>query len=209
MNDGSLDLRRLAIELTAIAESGLAYSRDAFDVERFHRVAELARTLIARRDDFDTYDPAVALVAGYATPKVDVRAGIFDADGRVLLVQESSDQRWSLPGGWCDVLESPRAAIEREVIEETGLRVRAVHLAAVIDREAWPHTPAYDQHIYKLFFVCHPETTLDRAFTSAETRAVGWFDVDDLPELSTARVLREQVHLVHSHWRDPRSAHVD
>lgn len=208
MNDEPLDLRKLAIELTAIAESGLAYSRDHFDIERFQRIAVLAEQLLVR-DDLGSYSPAAALTAGYATPKVDVRAGVFDEDGRVLLMQEVADGRWSLPGGWCDVLETPRAAIEREVKEEAGMTVSATHLAAVIDRELWPHAPAYDRHIYKLFFVCEPETPLDSSFTSSETLAVGWFELDALPELSIGRILPEQIQLLHAHWRKPGPAHID
>src|SRR5699024_11935868 len=84
--------------------------------------------------------------AGYTAPKIDVRGGVFDQEGRVLLVREIADgNRWTLPGGWCDVLETPRQAVEREVEEEAGFAVRAVHLAAVIDREQWPHEPAYDR----------------------------------------------------------------
>lgn len=105
--------------------------------------------------DPSPYDRVIASAAGCATPKLDVRAGIFDLDGQVLLVRESADAHcWTLPGGWCDVLESPREAIEREVLEEAGVRVRAVHLAGVFDRERWPHLPVYDHHIYKLLFVC-------------------------------------------------------
>ena len=107
MNDDPLDVRKLAIELAAIAQNGLAYSRDHFDIERFQRLAVLAEQLLVR-DDLGSYRPAPALTAGYATPKVDVRAGVFDEDGRVLLVQEVADGRWSLPGGWCDVSEFPR-----------------------------------------------------------------------------------------------------
>ncbi|HLR57427.1 MAG TPA: NUDIX hydrolase N-terminal domain-containing protein [Beutenbergiaceae bacterium] len=208
MNDDPLDVRKLAIELAAIAQNGLAYSRDHFDIERFQRLAVLAEQLLVR-DDLGSYRPAPALTAGYATPKVDVRAGVFDEDGRVLLVQEVADGRWSLPGGWCDVLETPRAAIEREVREEAGMTVSAVHLAAVIDREVWAHAPAYDHHVYKLFFVCTPETTLDPTFTSSETLAAEWFEVDELPELSIQRVLPEQIHLLHEHWRKPGPAYVD
>jgi len=208
MNDEPLDLRTLAIELTAIAESGLAYSQDQFDIWRFQRIAALAHRLIVR-EDLGSFSPAAALTAGYATPKVDVRAGIFDEHGRILLVHEVADGRWSLPGGWCDVLEAPRAAIEREVKEEAGLTVNATHLAAVIDRERWPHVPKYDRHIYKLFFICEPETTLDPAFTSSETLAVGWFEVEELPELSIGRVLPEQIHLLYAHWRKPGPAYVD
>ena len=86
-------------------------------------------------------------------------------------VEIADNGRWTLPGGWCDILESPRQAIEREVQEEAGLPVRAIHLAGVLDRHHWPHVPVYDRHIYKLFFVCEPLAELDTTFTSSETSA--------------------------------------
>jgi len=204
-------LRHLAMELTAISESGLAYCTNHFDIDRFHRVGEVAHELMAAVSDLpDGYERDVASVAGYTTPKVDVRAGVFDESGRVLLVQEVADQhRWTLPGGWCDILESPREAIEREVFEEAGLRAEVIHLAAVLDRELWPHVPRFDRHLYKLMFVCRPLGELDESYTSVETGGVGWFDVDDLPELSISRVLPDQIALLHRHWADPGPAHVD
>lgn len=200
------------MELTAQSESGLAYCTDRFDIERFHQVGALARDLMqmAVVDELPEYERDVASTAGYTTPKVDVRGGVFDPSGRVLLVREVSDGgRWSLPGGWCDILESPRQAIEREIQEEAGLPVRVSHLAGVLDRHRWPHEPVYDRHIYKLLFVCEPLAELDTAFTSVETSQVGWFDVDDLPELSIARVVTEQIVLLHQHWSAPGPAHVD
>ncbi len=205
-------VRRIAMELTAQAESGLAYCTDRFDIERFHRIGALARDLMqaVTAEDLPAYERTVASAAGYTTPKVDVRAGVFDPSGRVLLVREVSDlHRWSLPGGWCDIRESPRQAIEREVAEEAGLTVRAVHLAGVVDRELWPHTPVYDRHIYKLLFVCAPLDELDPSFTSEETSEVAWFEVDDLPELSPSRVVPEQITLLHRHWARPGPAHLD
>ncbi|MFE1470336.1 NUDIX hydrolase N-terminal domain-containing protein [Nocardiopsis dassonvillei] len=222
MTEPAERIRRIAMELTAQSESGLAYSTNEFDIGRFHRVGALAPDLMqmVAAGELPGYEREVASAAGYTTPKLDVRGGVFDPSGRVLLVREISDgHRWTLPGGWCDVLESPRQAIEREVREEAGLAVRAVHLAGVLDRHLWPHVPVYDRHIYKLLFVCAPLTdpapasssdgTSDRAFSSAETSARAWFDVDDLPELSVSRVLPEQIALLHRHWMDPGPAHVD
>lgn len=205
-------IRRIAMALTAQAESGLAYCTDRFDIERFHRIGALARDLMqaVAAEDLPAYAREVASAAGYTTPKVDVRAGVFDPSGRVLLVREVSDRnRWSLPGGWCDIQESPRQAIEREVAEEAGLTVRAVHLAGVLDRELWPHTPVYDRHIYKLLFVCAPLDELDPSFTSQETSEVAWFEVDGLPELSPSRVVPEQIALLHRHWARPGPAYLD
>jgi ADP-ribose pyrophosphatase YjhB (NUDIX family) len=206
------DPARIAMELSAIAESALAYCRDPFDIERFHRIGALATQLAqtVSTTPLEEYRREVTSVAGYTTPKLDVRAGIFDERGRVLLVREiADDHRWTLPGGWCDVLETPRLAIERECLEEVGIEVRATHLAGVLDREQWPHEPPYDRHIYKLFFVCEALQEVDPDFRSGETSQVGWFDVEDLPRLSLERVVPEQIALLHRHWREPGAAHVD
>lgn len=210
--DLSEALRRISIELAALSESGLAYCTDHFDIQRFHRVGALANEIMQHLVDgpLPDYDPKLASVAGYTTPKVDVRGGVFDPRGRVLLVREIADHcRWTLPGGWCDVLETPTQAVEREVGEEAGIRVSAVHLAAVIDRDQWPHEPVYDRHIYKLFFVCEPQGAVDPAYSSDETSELGWFSVDALPALSIARVLPEQIRLLHEHWLHPGPAYVD
>ncbi|QQS02937.1 MAG: NUDIX hydrolase N-terminal domain-containing protein [Austwickia sp.] len=200
------------MELTAHSQSGLAFCGNDFDAQRLHRIGALAGELmgLVAAGPLPPYEPRVAATAGYATPKVDVRGAVFDEAGRVLLVQELHDDgRWTLPGGWCDVLDTPTGAIEREVFEEAGLRVRARHLAAVCDREAWGHEPPFDVHVFKLFFVCDALEPLSDAYTSIETGGVGWFAVDDLPELSRSRIVPEQIRLLHRHWRDPGPAHVD
>ncbi len=205
-------LRRTSIETAAISETGLWYSKDQFDIERFHHLGELARELLEHvaAHPLAAYDKKVASVAGYTTPKVDVRGAVFNEQGEVLLVREVLDNgRWTLPGGWCDILESPRPAVEREVLEEAGLEVKATHLAAVVDREKWPHYPPMAHQIYKLFYVCEPIGAVNLDYTSNETSGVGWFPVDDLPELSPSRVLPEQIRLVHEQWLNPGPAYSD
>ena len=135
---------------------------------------------------------------GYATPKVDVRGGVF-CDDRVLLVRERADGKWTLPGGWVDVNDSPAAAVEREIREESGYTARAVKLAALLDRRRHPHPPSV-HHIYKLMFVC--ELTGGQAAASSETDAVGFFPVGALPELSTGRVLAPQIARLYEHHLD-------
>ena len=132
---------------------------------------------------------------GYATPKVDVRGGVFTAD-RVLLVRERADGRWTLPGGWVDVNDSPAEAVEREIREESGYHARAVKLAALIDRRKHPHPPSV-HHIYKLMFVC--ELTGGDAALSVETDAVAFFPVNSLPELASGRVLAPQIERLYQH----------
>jgi len=185
----------------AIAQNGLAFSRDPFDRERYSRLAELVTELLTSQLEIT---PAVARglfagESGYATPKVDVRGGVFEGE-RVLLVRERTDGRWTLPGGWVDVNDAPSEAVAREIHEESGYRARAVKLAALVDKNRHPHPPGV-HHIYKLFFVC--ELTGGSAAIGNETDAVDFFPVSALPPLSTGRVLGSQIERLYQHRLDP------
>ena len=188
-----------ATRLQAIAQDALAYTTNPFDIERFKQVREIAVEMLAAETGADP-EPVRALFAdevGYATPKIDVRAACF-REGRILLVQEHRDGLWTLPGGWADVGDSPREAVEREVWEESGFRARAIKLVAVYDRRKHPHPP-HIHHIWKLFFLC--ELTGGEPRTSIETDAVAFFAEDDLPPLSLPRVTPEQIHRLFEHQR--------
>ena len=106
-----------------------------------------------------------------------MRGAVFVGE-QVLLVRERSDGRWTLPGGWVDVNDSPAQAVEREILEESGYRARAVKLAALVDKNRHPHPPGV-HHIYKLMFLC--ELTGGAARTGPETDAVAFYPVDGAP----------------------------
>lgn len=193
-----------ARELQAIAQTGLAYTKDPFDRDRFAAVQHIAAGMMAA--------PVGAAVAevervfagetGYATPKVGVRAAVFRDDGAILMVREISDGRWALPGGWADVNQSPRESVEREVGEETGFAVRARKLAAVFDRAESPHPPSWPFHIYRLFFVC--DIVGGALRTSYETPEVGFFAEADIPaELSANRSSSHHIARMFAHRRTP------
>ena len=190
-----------ARKVRAIAQNGLAFTHDPFDRERYTQLTELVAQLLAWHLELPTSQTRALWDGerGYATPKVDVRGGIFQ-DERVLLVRERSDGRWTLPGGWVDVNDAPAAAVEREIREESGYRARAVKLAALLDKNRHPHPPGI-HHIFKLFFVC--ELTGGSAATSAETDGVDFFPLSALPELSLGRVLPAQIERLYQHWRQP------
>lgn len=183
--------------MRSLAQSGLAFTRDPFDRERYTELQRLAAALLAeelqipleRAEAFWTGEE------GYATPKVDVRGAIFVHD-RVLLVRERADGKWTLPGGWVDVNDSPAEAVVREIREESGYHARAVKLAALVDRRKHPHPPSV-HHIYKLMFLC--ELIGGTAAISTETDAVASFPVTALPELSTGRVLVTQIERLYQH----------
>jgi len=190
-----------ARKVQAIAQNGLAFTQDPFDRERFTQLTELVASLLATQLDIPLekskglWDGDV----GYVTPKVDVRGGIFEGD-RVLLVRERSDGKWTLPGGWVDINDSPSQAVVREVLEESGYRARAVKLAALFDKRLHPHPPGL-HHIFKLFFLC--ERTGGAPSASSETDAVEFFPVTALPELSTGRVLASQIERLYQHQLHP------
>src|SRR6516162_6976744 len=145
-----------ARELQAIAQTGLAFTKDAYDRQRYERLRQLAAQIVAEHAGVEAscVEGLFSQQMGYATPKIDVRGALFK-EGKILLVRERADPgRWTLPGGWADVNRSPRECVVAEVREEAGLEVKPIKLAAVYDRSRHPHVPPYSFHIYKMFFIC-------------------------------------------------------
>ncbi|MDQ8192433.1 NUDIX hydrolase [Roseibacillus persicicus] len=183
----------LARELEALAQSGLHYGKDPYDRERYQRLLELSAELLEQngtltRDELHQWRAADF---GYATPKVDVRAFCLQ-DNKVMLVSEKADGgRWTLPGGWADVNQSAAESVVREVKEESGFDVRVERLLAVWDREKQGNPPPYPYSIYKMFFLC--EIIGGAATETLETSGVEFFALDELPELSQARVIEKQL----------------
>lgn len=188
-------------QLQAIAQNGLTFATDSFDIDRYEKLRAIASEMVAA---YGQLDPSKVLAqysseVGYATPKVDVRGAVIRGN-EILLVREIEDGGWTLPGGWADVGDSPSEAVLREIWEESGFEARVLKLAAVLDRNRHPH-PAHPQHIYKLFFLC--EITGGSATQSNETDGVGFFKEDELPPLSLGRTLPEQIALLFKHHRNP------
>lgn len=187
--------------MQSLAQNGLTYSRDPYDLLRYEELEQQVAEALSWVTDghtgkwLDLFDHE----EGYATPKLDVRAGVF-RDDRVLLVRERSDGKWTLPGGWVDINESPSQAVAKEVLEESGYRVEVIKLAALHDRRLHEHPPMFF-HVYKLFFLCR--LLGGDARTSVETDGVAFFAESELPELSTGRVIADQIHLLFRHRRQP------
>jgi ADP-ribose pyrophosphatase YjhB (NUDIX family) len=188
-------------EMRAIAQIGLTFSKDPYDRQRFERLRELAAAVVAQATG-QAVGPLVEhfrLDAGYATPKIDVRAACF-REGRVLLVREVSDRAWTLPGGWADVNETPAESVVREVSEESGFEARALKLAAAYDYRKRNRLHHLDS-ICKLFFVC--ELTGGSARPSMETSEVAFFERYALPQLSIGRTTAAQIERMFEHAENP------
>lgn len=197
---------RWARALQAHGQNGLYYAQDPFDCERFAAVQGVAAEMLSAGSDvsLEVVDGLLAEQAGYATPKVDVRAAVF-CEGRILLVRERSDRLWTLPGGWADVNESPAEAIEREVWEESGYRAKAIKLLALWDRSRHEHPP-HAFYIYKIVFLCElveGERADDAQGSNLETDGAGFFAEEALPPLSLGRVTGAQIARLFEHVRNP------
>jgi ADP-ribose pyrophosphatase YjhB (NUDIX family) len=197
--DPATSILQWARKVQAIAQNGLTFTRDPFDRERSEQLQELVTTILTSHLPI-TPDQLQALWVGddgYATPKIDVRGGVFDQD-KVLLVRERSDGKWTLPGGWVDIGDGPSFAVEREIREESGYLAKAVKLAALFDKNnpAHGHPPGI-HHIYKLFFLC--ELTGGTPTTSNETDGVDFFPVSSLPPLSTGRATQSEIERLYQH----------
>ncbi|MGB6354550.1 MAG: NUDIX hydrolase [Steroidobacteraceae bacterium] len=194
----------IARELRAIAQTGLTFTADRFDRQRYERVRELTASLLALGSGGD-YGAILGILRedkGYATPKVDVRGAAF-VDGRVLLVREISDGRWTLPGGWADVNQTAAECVVREIAEESGFAARALKLAAVHDYQRSNQGRHIDS-IYKMFFIC--EIVGGAARPSDETSEVAFFARDALPPLSLGRTTAAQIERMFHHAEHPELA---
>jgi ADP-ribose pyrophosphatase YjhB (NUDIX family) len=201
----SIDLLRriLALSRTGLHFTGPQYRSDdsvPFDAERYEEIGRLAAQLIAQHTDAPLGEILKAWHAddGYVTPKVDVRGAIF-RDNKVLLVRERSDGKWTLPGGWADVNETPSQAVEKEIVQESGFTAKVAKLAAVYDRRTHNHPPSVF-YIWKLFFIC--DITGGAAQISNETDAVEFFPLDALPEFSSGRTVAHQIERMYAHHLD-------
>jgi ADP-ribose pyrophosphatase YjhB (NUDIX family) len=198
MNEKWLEL---AQKLQSIAQSGLFYSNNEFEIERYKMVMDIAEEMISIKTGFEKVEIHRLFMseAGHSTPKVDVRGVVFK-DDKILLVKEKVDGKWTVPGGWADVGSTPSENAEREVFEESGYRVKAKKVLAVYDRNKQGHTP-YIFHLYKIFFLC--DLIGGESKTSFETEDVGFFGLDELPELSIGRITRKQIERFFEHYKNP------
>ena len=195
----------IARELRAIAQTGLAFTADRFDRQRYVRLRELAAQMLAPGSG-ENYETIIEILRegwGYATPKVDVRGAAF-VDGRVLLVREVGDGKWTLPGGWADVNQSAGECVVREIAEESGFAAKPLKLAAVRDYQRSGHPPRNVDSIYKMFFIC--EIIGGSARPSVETSEVAFFPRHALPPLSLGRTTALQIDRMFHHAEHPHLA---
>jgi len=187
------EMLQLVKQVQALAENGLHFSENDFDLDRYQILEEISLRMLTLVTGLpaETIELSTPERNGYRTPKVDVRAVIFNDQDEILMVKERVDSRWSLPGGWCDVGYTPTETAEKEAEEEAGIKVKATRLLAVFDKKCHDH-PEDLFYAYKIFLECEAENY--EITTGMETLDVDFFAQDDLPELSTPRNTAGQIH---------------
>jgi ADP-ribose pyrophosphatase YjhB (NUDIX family) len=200
MNEQSPKWLGWAQEIFSLSQAGLTYSRNEYDIERYKQLQKIAAEMIAAQSELsgEAVLESFSMQAGYITPKIDVRGAVI-RDGQILLIQERADGRWAMPGGWADLGNAPASVAEREVWEESGFQVRAEKVVAVIDANRIEPMEFY--HAYKIIFLCKLLDGEPR--TSYETLAVGFFDRNQLPPLSTYRTNESMLQEVFAHLENP------
>jgi len=198
-------LLSIAKRLQSIAQAGIFYSEDKpFDRERYQEIANISVQILGQLTD-EPIEKIGNLFTqerdGYQTPKVDIRAVVFNESGEILMVKEKVDGRWSLPGGWADVGYSPAEVAVREVQEETGLDVKTIRVLGIFDKRNHPHPPE-GWYVYKIFILCEKiggEISKD----TTETSDNQYFSLENIPPLSEPRNVFSQIKMMFDYRNNP------
>jgi len=199
--DESPDLRALLLEVSEVAQNGLTYGKDRYDLDRYTRLREISAHLLSAHSGVGRESIEIFLESdvGYVTPKIDLRAAVFNDEGKVLLVEESDG--FTLPGGWADPRETASEGAIRETLEETGWAIEILRLGAVLDSDRQGHPAPHPFSIYKIFFIARPLTFHPDENTN-ETGPHDFFDVDALPQLSSGRVNEDEIQFLKRMYED-------
>jgi len=190
------DLLNIVKRVRALAQTGLVYQDNDYDRERYEELVELSdrMTALVTGNEVSVIRDCFRVEDDYVTPKVDIRAVVFNDNDELLMVQEKADGGWSIPGGWADVGYSPSEVAVKEVKEETGLDVEAVRLLAILDKRCHPHPP-HTHYAYKVFILCR--LTGGEFAATFDILDSGFFPLDKLPPLSEERILKSQIEMLY------------
>jgi ADP-ribose pyrophosphatase YjhB (NUDIX family) len=191
-----------AREIQQLSQTGLAFAVTPYEKQRYEKLMEITSEIVEQYTDLEKVKLKKIFMEqpGYATPKVDVRAAVVNNKEEILLVQEKSDLRWAMPGGWADVADVPSEVAIREAKEESGFDVKPVKLIGVFDANRVPGELEFF-HAFKLVFLC--ELIGGNPSASDETIAVDFFSFNKLPALSYNRTNQKHIEEIKLHLQNP------
>jgi ADP-ribose pyrophosphatase YjhB (NUDIX family) len=198
-------------KLRDMAATGLKYSQNIYDRDRYLAIQQIAIDMLALATDrpIAEFEPLRGPIFSRPSPLVAGAAAVISDDGQILLMRRSDNRLWNLPGGVMEVGETPAEAVVREVLEETGVRCEPVALVGVYDNRLWETGVA--QHLYKFTFLCKPldgGQAREAPSHAVETLELGWFTEDALPDdlfAGHARRLHDSFRV----WRGEQRAYFD
>ena len=191
-----------AIEIQSLAQAGLTYTDNVYDIERYERLREIAAEIIEEKSNIslEKVKDLFCNENGYQTPKIDTRAAIFK-DDKILLTHENNGT-WSMPGGWCDVLESVASNTIKEVKEETGLDVETIKIISIQDRNKH-NKPIYAYGVCKIFVLCN--VIGGEFIENIETTEIKYFSLDKIPNnLAEEKTNNEQIEMCFKAYKDEK-----
>lgn len=188
----------------ALADTGLVYSENDYAKERYEELIRISIELlsVAGNTGIEVLQDFFLPEKDYPTVKVDVRGFVLNNRNEVLMAKERIDQKWTIPGGWADIGDSPSEAVIKEIEEETGLHTRVERLLAIYDKRCHPHPPQ-PLYVYKLIFLC--EIAGGELRHGYDMQGAAFFPMDKLPELSKDRILKGQLRQLYELAQDADS----
>lgn len=199
-----------ADRLRDIAAMGMRYTRDVHDRNAYVATQTVAMEMAAAAtgQTLDDLEPLRVPIFSRATPFSTVDAAVIDDDGRILLIQRADNHRWAMPGGACEVGETPAQGAARETLEESGVRCEPVSLVGVFDSRLCGVPTSH--HLYMFVFLCRlvDQEHVGSASHAMEVDGMGWFAEDALPaDLDPGHVTR--IPLAYRAWHGERTTYFD
>lgn len=190
-----------AKRIQSLSQAGLAFTKDVYDMERYEELREISAEIMKEYTGLDMQKVKDLFTneTGYQTPKMDVRGAVF-RNNQILMVKEKMDNRWSLPGGFCDIGLSPAENVVKEIKEESGFIVVPTKLLAILDMNKHPHPPQ-PYHYYKLFIQCEIVSGYEKV--GVETKGINFYSKNNLPELSLNRNTESQINMLFDFLENP------
>ena len=191
--------------MIALTDTGLTFTKDPFDRERYEDLRSLLSEMLNQASDLDAEEVAEVLkpTSAYATPLMDVRAWIVE-DKKICLVRGQGEDSWALPGGFGEVSYSPTENILKEIEEETGFEAKVERLLAVFDTNRFQ---LQSKQYAKFVFEC--KLLAGQFQENQEIADLQFFAIDQLPNLSEKRITKEQIEILWQVYQDQREQYLD
>ena len=199
------DFAKYLQRMIALTDTGLTFTKDPFDRERYEDLRGLLSEMLNQVSDLDADEVAELLkpTSAYATPLMDVRAWIVE-DEKICLVRGQGENDWALPGGFGEVGYSPTENILKEIEEETGFEAKVERLLAVFDTDRFQ---LQSKQYAKFVFEC--KLLAGQFQENQEIADLQFFAIDQLPNLSEKRITKEQIEILWQVYQGKREQYLD